>query len=82
MVLLADFNCDLKFSNDDYGLRTNAGKLCSIFEMFNMQNIATENTRVTSHRAQALIYLIVTTRKDLISTSGVFTLTITRFTQS
>ena len=44
MVLLGEFNCDLKFSNDDCGLRTNAGKLCSIFKMFNLQNIVTENT--------------------------------------
>ena len=73
IVLLGDFNCDFKLWKGYSGLSTNAEKLRSIFEMFNMQNVVTENTRVTP-TSSSLLDLIVTTRKDLINTSGVFPL--------
>ena len=73
IVLLGDFNCDFKLWNGDCRLSTNAEKLRSIFEMFNMQNVVMENTRVTQTSC-SLLDLIATTRKDLISTSGAFPL--------
>ena len=51
IVLLGDLNCDFKFQNGDFGLSTNAKRLRFIVEMFNMQYVAMENTRVTQHRA-------------------------------
>ena len=72
-VLLGDFNCDFKLWNGYSGLSTNSEKLRSIFEMFNMQNVVIENTRVTP-TSSCLLDLIVTTRKDLINTSGAFPL--------
>ena len=47
--------------------------LQSVFDLFNMQNVITEATRVTLSSC-TLIDLIVTTRKDLITSSGVFPL--------
>jgi len=72
-VLLGDFNCDFKLWNRYPRLSTNAEKLRSIFEMFNKQNVVTENTRVSPTKSPSLD-LIVTTRKDLINIFGVFPL--------
>ena len=70
IFLMGDFNCD--FSTKGL-LSANTSKLPSIFEMFNMENVIQEATRqkITS---SSLIDLIVTTRKDLVSATGVFPL--------
>ena len=73
IVLLGDFNCDFKYQDSESDLNCNTDKLRSIFEMFNMQNVIMENTRVTLTTC-SLLDLIVTTRKDLFGTSGVFPL--------
>lgn len=70
IVLLGDFNCDFQ---GDSEVSTNARKLQSIFEMYNMQNVVVENTRETQ-TTSTLIDLIVTTRRDLISKCGVIPL--------
>jgi len=73
IVLLGDFNCDFKLWNGYSGLSTNAEKIRSIFEMFNVQNVVIENTRVTP-TSSSFLDLIVTTRKDLINISAAFPL--------
>lgn len=67
IVLLGDFNCDF------FVQELNTNKLQSIFNAFNMQNVITEPTR-TSATSSTLIDLIVTTRKDLVSSTGTFPL--------
>ena len=67
---MGDFNCD--FSTKGL-LSANTSKLPSIFEMFNMENVIQEATRQTI-TSSSLIDLIVTTRKDLVSATGVFPL--------
>ncbi|CAH3032008.1 unnamed protein product, partial [Pocillopora meandrina] len=54
-------------------LSANTSKLHSVFEMFNMENVIQEATRQTI-TSSSLIDLIVTTRKDLVSATGVFPL--------
>ena len=72
--LLGDFNCEFSFQGDpDNILHRNTIKLHSIFEMFNMQNIIQEATRLTIS-SRTLLDLFVTTKRDLISSSGVFPL--------
>ena len=66
----SDFNCD--FSTEGL-LSASTSKLHSIFEMFNMENVIQEATRQTI-ASSSLIDLIVTTRKDLVSATGVFPL--------
>ena len=73
IVLLGDFNCDFKFLEGDSDVNRNTVKLRSIFEMFNMHNVVSDNTRITP-TSSTLLDLTVTTRKDLISMSGVFPL--------
>ena len=69
IFLLGDLNCDYNdSSNSAYGT-----KLQSIFDAFNMQNIITVPTRTTIE-SSTLIDLIVTTRRDLVSSTGVFPL--------
>ena len=51
----------------------NSIKLKQIFELFNMQNVITRDTRVTP-TSNTLIDLIVTTRKDLIRNKGSYPL--------
>ena len=70
IFLMGDFNCD--FSTKGL-LSANTSKLPSIFEMFNMENVIQEATRQTI-TSSSLIDLIVTTRKDLVSATGVFPL--------
>ena len=78
IVLLGDFNCDFLCSTDADGatqpvLGTKAACLQSVFDSFNMYNVISEATRVTLSSC-TLIDLIVTTRKHLITFSGVFPL--------
>lgn len=77
IFLLGDFNCNLLIEgnqeSDTNILNANTNKLRSIFEMFNMQNVIQEATRLTI-TSSTLIDLVVTTRKDLVSSSGVFPL--------
>lgn len=74
IILLGDFNCDLlNRGNPEIPVHTNAEKLCSVFDLFGMQNVVQEATRTTI-TSRTLIDLIVTTRKDLISISGAFPL--------
>ena len=70
IFLMGDFNCD--FSTKGL-LSVNTSKLRSIFEMFNTENVIQEATRQTL-TSSSLIDLIVTTRKDLVSATGVFPL--------
>ena len=69
IFLLGDLNCDYS----DLGNTNNKVKLQSIFDNFNMQNVITKPTRTTIETS-TLIDLIVTTRKDLVSFTGVFPL--------
>jgi len=55
----------------------NSIKLKQIFELFNKQNVITNDTRVTP-TSNTLIDLIVTTRKDLIRNGGSYPLGIFR----
>ena len=77
IFLLGDFNCNLLIEGNQESntniSNANINKLRSIFEMFNMQNVIQEATRLTI-TSSTLIDLIVTTRKDLVSSSGVFPL--------
>ena len=77
IFLLGDFNCNLLIEgnqeSDTNISNANINKLRSIFEMFNMQNVIQEATRLTI-TSSTLIDLIVTARKDLVSSSGVFPL--------
>ena len=68
IILLGDFNCDFSTREDCNG---NSTKLCSIFEMFNMENVIKTATRITL-TSRTLIDLIVTTRKDSVGITGVF----------
>ena len=79
IFLLGDFNCDFSFQGDpDNILHRNTIKLRSIFETFNMHNMIQEATRSTIS-SRTVLDLIVTTTKDLISSSGVFSLGISDY---
>ena len=78
IFLLGDFHCDLSSFNilqnriadsSTMAPTTNSSKLIPIFDMFNMQNVINEPTRVTP-TTSSLIDLIVTTRKDLVTSSA------------
>ena len=79
IFLLGDFNyCDLSSFNipqnriadsSTMAPTINSSKLISIFDMFNMQNVINEPTRVTP-TTSSLIDLIVTTRKDVVTSSA------------
>ena len=78
IFLLGDFNCDLSSFNipqnriadsSTIAPTINSSKLISIFDMSNMQNVINEPTRVTP-TTSSLIDLIVTTRKDLVTSSA------------
>ena len=77
IFLLGDRNCDFSSQISSHGnpdpYRANTNKLQAIFDAFNMQNVVQEPTRVTT-TSSTLIDLIVTTRKDLVSSMGVFPL--------
>ena len=75
IFLLGDFNCDLSpFNILQNGIADsstmaptiNSSKLISTFDNFNMQNVINEPARVTP-TTSSLIDLIVTTRKDLVT---------------
>ena len=75
IFLLGDFNCNMKLfltSNETVAPLTST-KLNQIFELFNMQNVITSDTRVTP-TSNTLIDLIVTTRKDLVRNAGSYPL--------
>ena len=88
IFLLGDFNCDFSFQGDpDNILHRNTIKLRSIFESFNMHNMTQEATRSTISSislsqqkgiSSALLeyshWGYQTTKRDLISSSGVFPL--------
>ena len=78
IVLLGDFNRDFLGDSSADGttesaLSTKAICLKSVFKLFDMHNVISYATRVTLSSSN-LIDLIVTTRKDLITSSGVFPL--------
>lgn len=75
IVLPGDFNCDLGIQDGIFEalLNTNTAQLCSIFDMFHMQNVIIQDTGVTL-TSRSWIDLIVTTRKDFISMTGSFPL--------
>ena len=67
IFLLGDVNCNMKLfltPNETVAPLTSA-KLNQTFELFNMQNVITADTRVTP-TSNTLIDLIVTTYKDLV----------------
>ena len=70
IVLLGDFTCDFKTESEQC---TNARKLRSIFETFNMQNVVNPNTRGTQ-TTSTLMDLIVTARTDLMNKCSAFPL--------
>lgn len=48
IILLGDFNCDLlNRGSPEIPVNTNAEKLCSVFDLFGMQNVVQEATRTT-----------------------------------
>ena len=65
--LLGDLNCDYSECRN-----TNRAKLQCIFDSVNMHNAISNPTRNTME--SSLIDLIVTTRIDLVSTTGIFNL--------
>ena len=72
IILLGDFNCDLK-SISTTKCDPTANKLLQIFDALNLQNIVQEPARETP-LSSTLIDLIVTTRKDLVSLVGTYPL--------
>ncbi|XP_068689637.1 uncharacterized protein [Montipora foliosa] len=72
IILLGDFNCDLKSISTTKRDPT-AVKLLHIFDALNLQNIVQEPTRETPS-SSTIIDLIVTTRKDLVSLVGTYPL--------
>ena len=74
IFLLGNFNCDFSFHGDpDNILHRNTIKLRFIFESFNMHNMIQEATR-SKISSRTLLDLFVTTKRDLVSSSGVFPL--------
>lgn len=73
IFLLGDFNCNMKFfltPNETVHVAPLISiKLHQIFELFDMQNVITTDTRVTPN-SNTLIDLIVTTRQDLVKNAG------------
>lgn len=81
IFLLGDLNCDLNILNT-VPRNKNAAKLLSIFDALNLENIITSPTRGTP-TCETLIDLIVTSKKELIHSSGFSTwefLTTAQFT--
>ena len=72
IILLGDFNCDLK-SISTTKCDPTAIQLLQIFDALNLQNIVQEPTRGTP-LSSTLIHLIVTTRKNLVSFVGTYRL--------
>ena len=70
IFLLGDLNCDLNILNTASRNR-NAAKLLCIFDALNLENTITSPTRFTPS-CESLIDLIVTSKKELIHSSGVF----------
>ena len=70
IFLLGDLNCDLNILNT-VSRNKNTAKLLSIFDALNLENTITSPTRVTP-TCESLIDLIVTSKKELIHSSGVF----------
>ena len=76
IFILGDFNCNFAQNvNTESGLEAcgNTKKLLNIFQMFDLNNVINEMTRITL-TSKSLIDLIVTTRTDMVQSSGVFTL--------
>ena len=74
IFLLGDFNCNFsQNANTESGLEAcgNTKKLLNIFQMFDLNNVINEMTRITL-TSESLIDLIVTTRMDMVQSSGVF----------
>ena len=70
IFLLGDLNCDLNMSHS-VSKNQNTAKLLNIFDALNMENTITSSTRITP-TCESLIDLFVTTKKELIQSSGVF----------
>ena len=72
IFLLGDLNCDLSGARGRTDLIDNnhkTRKLLDLFDLFSMQNVVNEPTRVTP-TTQSLIDLIVTTKVNLVGKSG------------
>ena len=73
IFLLGDMNCNLSTVNYSAHGVTNKHKLQSIMDDFHMHNVITEPTRRTITSC-TLIDVIIRTRKELVSSAGVFPL--------
>ena len=73
IFLLGDMNCNLSTVKYSAHGVTNKYKLQSIMDDFHMHNVITEPTRRTITSC-TLIDVIITTRKELVSSAGVFLL--------
>ena len=75
IFLLGDLNCCLLKTdpNDNISTSYKAKKLMETFDDFNLQNVITEPTRITS-TTESLIDLIVITKTNMIRKSGVLPL--------
>ena len=72
IFLLGDLNCDLLGAREHTDLIDNNNKtrkLLNLFDLFSMQNVVNEPTRVTP-TTQSLIDLIATTKVNLVGKSG------------
>lgn len=74
IFLLGDINCDLCTVNYSAYSVTNKYKLQSIMDNFNMHNVITEPTRRTITSCILIDVIMITTRKELVSSAGVFSL--------
>ena len=79
IVLLRDLNCNLLRVNECSSfsdLQTKTRNLLHIFDVFNMQNVIKEATRITPS-TETLIDVIATNKPELVRTTGVLPLGIT-----
>ena len=75
IILLGDFNCDLLGIDSKTGseIHPKTRRLLTLFQLFDMQNIVNNPTRITPG-SSTLIDLIVTTKPNLNNRKGVLTL--------
>ena len=75
IFLIGDFNCDLLEINNAMPKEkhTKTKRLLSLLQLFNMQNVVKEATRITP-KTQSPIDLIVTTKPELVRMTGVMPL--------
>ena len=79
IVLLGDFNCNFLGVNECSSfsdLQTKTRNLLHIFDVFNMQNVIKEATRITPS-TEPLISVIATNKPELVRRTGVLPQSIT-----